>query len=47
MDVFFRPEGKGIAVLELYTADSEATNRTTLTALQLILDSWRMKQQTA
>jgi len=44
IDVFFRADGKGVAVLELYTADSDATNRTMLTALQLILDSWRLKR---
>jgi hypothetical protein len=45
LDVYFRTQGKQLAVLELYTADSVATNRTTLTALQLILDSWRVKSQ--
>ena len=46
IDVFFRKKGDGeVYVLEIYTADSEATNRTTLTALQLILDSWRVKTQ--
>ena len=42
--MFFRPKGDSeVSVLEVYTADSDATNRTTLTALQLILDSWRVK----
>jgi len=45
IDVFFRTQSNELSVLELYTSDSDATNRTTLTALQLILDSWRVKTE--
>ncbi len=43
MDVFFQERGSALVVLELYTADSLATDETALTTLQLILDSLRVQ----
>lgn len=42
LDVFYRQRPGQLIVLELYTADSVATDSTILTTLQLILDSLRV-----
>jgi serine/threonine protein kinase len=42
MDVFFQQQNNQLIVLELYTADSVASDSTTLTTLQLVLDSLRI-----
>jgi hypothetical protein len=42
LDQFFYEGEDGLTVVEMYTADSVAANNTTLTTLQLILDSLRL-----